>query len=161
MPKISWIQPLFHYADKFTVVGVSEKHQEQLKKMAEELIQSEDLMATYVPEGTDEGYNVGKMHGRVTSLIKLLDMPKDRTTENYGQLDTLTGKLRWPHGWPCEVVCTPPVEECCKLRTIIDDLYGSGSFGAWAHKFKSTGPVKLNKAESKALEAYFAPFYPF
>lgn len=162
MTQISWIQPLFHHEEesKHTIVGVAEQHKTQLLMMADKLVSSGDVLATYIPEGTDYGYTVGSMHGRVVNLLTMLPMPEDKSIESYPQMDKLSGKMRWPYGWPCEVVCSPPIAECCRLRDVIDSVHGFNSFGAWSAKFKN-GPVSLSLKEKKALMAYFEPYYDF
>lgn len=162
MTQISWIQPLFHHEEKskYTIVGVAKQQKQQLLTMASKLVSSGDLLATYIPESTDYSYTVGGMHGRVMNLLTMLPMPEDKTIESYPQMDTLSGKIRWPYGWPCKVVCSPPVLECCRLRDVIDSVHGFNSFGSWSAQFKK-GPIFLSQKERKVLMAYFQPYYDF
>jgi hypothetical protein len=68
-----------------------------------ELSGNDDLVAIYIPEGTDEAYQPGKRRDRVVGAVRLLPMPRGKSVTDYFYRD-LDGSLRWPFGWPREAV---------------------------------------------------------
>ena len=61
--------------------------------MGAELPGTDGLVAIYIPEGTDEAYQPGKMRGRVVGAVRLLPMPLGNPVTDYFYRD-LDNSLR-------------------------------------------------------------------
>jgi hypothetical protein len=121
--------------------------------MAEEMAGTQDVVAIYIPEGTDEAYQPGNMRGRVMGAVRLLIMPADKSIRDFFYTD-LDGSLRWPIGWPCRVVYAPPVNDCPYLRGLVDMIFGPNSFQPYVGQFLR-GPFRLERRMADALMSYF------
>lgn len=62
--KFRWIQPLYGFDPGIDHVAVPDNAGRVLREMADGLVPSQELLAIYIPEGTDEVYAVGAMKGR-------------------------------------------------------------------------------------------------
>jgi hypothetical protein len=60
------------------------------------------------------------------------------------------GKLRWPHGWPCEAIYVPPVSQCRYLRSLVQD-HGNAHFGTFTNQFHKRGLVRLEREMAIAM----------
>ena len=87
-------------------------------------------------------------------IVRLLEMPSDRRVTDYFY-DNWDGVRRWPIGWPCEVVCSPPVSECPSLREHVEHF--GWAFGSYAARFQF-GPFRLDKAMRDRLNRDFEQF---
>jgi hypothetical protein len=74
--------------------------------------------------------------------------------------DDWDGSRRWPIGWPCRLVCAPPVSQCPTLREHVESLFGPGSFQGYVSRFQH-GPFLLEQAMQERLNRDFAQFAPF
>ena len=158
--KLRYIEPLYGFGEGIShiAVGDSAKAQATLAQMGEELPGTNDLVAIYIPEGTDEAYQAGNQKGRIVGAVRLLPMPAGHSIRNYHHHD-IDGSLRWPVGWPCEAIYAPPTDQCPYLRTLTDDLFGSNSFTPYVKRFQH-GPFKLEPKMAAALIGIFSRFQP-
>src|SRR5438132_1359218 len=123
-------------------IAVPANAEAKLKQMAGRLVGSDDLIAIYIPEGTDDVYQVGNKRGRVVGAVRLLPMPPGNTIHDYYFDDLMTQKRRWPVGWPCKVVFAPPDGDCPVLRTLVELLHGPGNFQPYVGRLQY-GPIDL------------------
>ena len=148
-----YLEPMYGFSAEQTHVAVSDGAQKKLLQMADALLGTDDLIAIYIPEGTEEVYQVGNMRGRVVGAVRLIDMPPGNEIEDY-YFEDWDGTRRWPVGWPCTVVYAPPVQDCPTLRTLVDQYHGRNSFQPYVARLQY-GPVELDPPVAKALEAWF------
>jgi hypothetical protein len=151
-----YIEPMFGFAANQTHVCVPVGAESSLDAMVEDLRGTEDLIAVYIPEGTQDVYRAGAMRGRVVGAVRLVDMPPGKSREDYFYKDW-DGTLRWPVGWPCKAVYAPPVAECPVLRTLVDKLHGANSFQPYVARFQK-GPFRLDLKMANELADRFARF---
>jgi hypothetical protein len=151
-----YIEPMFGFAADQTHVCVPVGAESALEAMVQDLLGTEDLIAVYIPEGTQDFYRANAMRGRVVGAVRLVDMPPGKTVRHYFYKDW-DGTLRWPVGWPCKVVYAPPVAECPVLRTLVDKLHGANSFQPYVSRFQR-GPFKLDPAMASELAGRFTRF---
>jgi hypothetical protein len=128
----------------------------RLLEMADELVGTDDLIAIYIPQGTENVYDSEEMHGRVVGAVRLVEKPKDKRIEDYFHTDW-DGTLRWPIGWPCEIVYRPPVKECPVFRGRVERVFGDNIFGAYVARFQH-GPFRLEKKMADHLTEEFTKF---
>ena len=88
-------------------------------------------------------------------------MPDGHEMTDYNHINNLDGTNKWPYGWPLKVVCVLPEDKCPSLKKVIEPLCGIGKYTKWASNFDLRKPLKLYSDESKALQAYFEPYYMF
>jgi hypothetical protein len=151
-----YIEPMFGFAANQTHVCVPVGAESSLDAMVEDLRGTEDLIAVYIPEGTQDVYRAGAMRGRVVGAVRLVDMPPDKTERDYFYKDW-DGTLRWPVGWPCKAVYAPPVAECPVLRSLVDKLHGANNFQPYVARFQK-GPFRLDLKMANELADRFARF---
>jgi hypothetical protein len=151
--KFRYLVPLYGFDPATPHVAVPPGAESQLQRMAGELAGTDRLIAIYVPEGTDDVYEVGAMRGRVVGAARLLPMPSGKTIRDYFYEDW-EGKRRWPLGWPCEAVYAPSVETCPVLRSLVDMLHGANSFQPYVARLQH-GPVELDGKMARELEKRF------
>lgn len=156
MADIRWITPLYGFGPDIEHIGVPEQSRNKLQEMVNILIGTSGLVATYIPEGTDEIYRAGIMRGKVVGAVRLLGMPSGRSMEDYFYEDW-DGTLRWPIGWPCEAVYAPDISECPVLRQHVESLFGPGNFASYVSRFQQ-GPFELEPNMQVRLNSYFAQF---
>ena len=113
--------------------------------MSDELLATGDLLGIYIPEGTDDVYEVGAMKGRIAGAVRLLPMPEGRRPEDYVYRDYYQApdeEPRWPFGWPCQVVLETNLEKVLSLRSLVGFAHPRTTFGVYAAQFLQ-GPVRL------------------
>jgi len=154
--RFRWIEPMYGFEVEDGHVAVPANAEAALLEMAEDLGGTDDLVAIYVPEGTEDVYEPGAMRGRVVGAVRLLPMPENKTIDDYFFKDW-DDTLRWPIGWPCAAVYAPPVEHCPILRTQVDDLFGPASFGPYTARFQN-GPFRLEPKMADRLGSLFKAF---
>lgn len=148
-----WITPLYGFSPDIAHIGVPATAQQQLQTMASELAGTNDLVAVYIPEGTEDVYAPGNMRGRIVGAVRLLKMPRRKTIADYSYQDW-DGALRWPIRWPCTAVLAPPELLCPTLRTLVDLVFRRpGSFAPYVARFL-TGPFRLEPQMTDALATY-------
>jgi hypothetical protein len=135
-------------------IAVPDKAEKKLRGMADDLVGSDDLVAIYIPEGTAEVYQPGNGRGRVVGGVQLLPMPEDRGIRDYFFRDW-DESLRWPIGWPCRVIYSPPVDKCPVLRSMVDTIYGPNNLKSYVGQLRD-GPLKLSHEFGDRLDAWFA-----
>lgn len=151
---ISYITPAYGFDDQITHIGAPENAREKLQHMGDDIAGTPQLVAVYIPLGTDAAYQVGnEALGRVVGTVKLLPMPEGKTINDYTYKD-LDGTLRWPVGWPCKAVHAPEVSECPSLRSIVDMVHGFDSFQPYTSQFQH-GPFKLDLKVKQQIETWF------
>jgi hypothetical protein len=150
---IRWIAPMFGFDANCTHLGVPENGKSKLLDMSDRVVGRSVLVAIYIPEGTEDVYQAGAKRGRVVGAVRLLEMPDDKTIEDYFY-DDWDGSRRWPYGWPCEPVYAPPVSLCPPLREHIEHLNGNGSFAGYVSRFQ-LGPFELEPDVRDALNGDF------
>jgi hypothetical protein len=141
-----------------THVAASDVAEDTLLEMGRTLVGTDDLVAIYVPQGTEAAYQPGTQKGRVVGAVRLVAMPDGKTIHDYFHRD-LDGSLRWPIGWPCEVVYAPPVDRCPVLRSLVDKHHGANAFQPYVARFHM-GPFRLDPKMAKELTAFFATCVP-
>jgi len=151
-----YIEPMFGFTAQQSHVCVPVGAEKTLDEMVEALLDTEDLIAVYIPEGTQDYWKAGTARGRVVGAVRLVDMPDGKTRTDYFYKDW-DGTLRWPVGWPCKAVYAPPVAECPVLRTLVDKLHGANSFQPYVAAFQR-GPFRLGAPMAKELAERFARF---
>lgn len=161
MPKIAYIQPLYHVPDKNDHVAAHKKHKEHLRAACEDMLITKELLVTFIPVGIKKEYELDHLKGKVTTLLRPIKMPDNHDMTNYNHIDSVDANNRWPYGWPFEVLCNIPEEKCLALKYIIENSNGSGTYKDWTEQFSFKKPVKLYSDESNALQKYFEPFYSF
>jgi hypothetical protein len=131
--------------------------------MSDELLETGSLLGIYIPEGTDDVYEVGAMKGRIAGAVRLLPMPEGRRPEDYFYRDYFQAPdevPRWPFGWPCQVVLEIDPKKVKALRTLVELVHPETTFGAYAAQFVQ-GPVRLGSAMrqrvNKEMTELFGP----
>ncbi len=152
--RITWITALYGFDETQDHIAVQREGEARLRQMGRELVGTGDLVAIYIPEGTDERYNPGKMKGRVVGALELRSIPPGEDVDNYFFRDW-DGRLRWPYGWPCKAVFAPPEDECPPLREFVISLGISDSYQPFVAQFL-LGPFRLPRRLSSALTKLFA-----
>lgn len=154
--RFRYLAPLYGFSSDQTHIAVPDLGEAKLLQMAHDLVGSDDLVAIYIPEGTEEVYQPGNRRGRVVGGVRLVPMPKGRSIRDYFFHDW-DGSLRWPVGWPCRPVYAPAVEECPVLRSIVDAVHGPNSFQPYVARLQS-GPFSLDRRVADRLDAWFGAF---
>ena len=134
-PDIRWLTAVYRAPEDRTSIGAPKTAHAKLSEMAGELVGTSGLVALYVPEGTDDVYDPGGKRGRVIGVVQLVSMPEGGKMEDYYH-DDLDGSRRWPIGWPCKLICVPPVDQCPKLRDHVELLHGTGSFRGYVSRLQ-------------------------
>lgn len=158
LPDIRWITPLYGFELSCKHIGVPENARARLQSMANELIGGAGLVAIYIPEGTEDVYEAGRLRGRVVGAVRLVEMPPSRRMEDYFY-DDWDGSRRWPIGWPCDVVFAPDESECPTLREHVEHFFGPSSLGGYVSRFQY-GPFELEPVMREGLNRDFARFEP-
>lgn len=158
MPRFRYIEALFGFAPDQSHICVPAGADHPLERMVDDVLGTKELIAIYIPAGTADVYKVNEMRGRVVGAVRLLPMPKGRTTADYSYKDW-DGTLRWPIGWPCEAVYAPPVDQCPLLKPIVEMLFGPDLFRTYTARFQQ-GPFPLESNVARELEKRFARFAP-
>lgn len=154
--KFRWIEPLYGFEPGIDHIAVPASAEGVLHEMADELVGTDDLIAIYIPEGTENVYGAGAMKGRVVGAVRLLEMPEAGKVSDYFYADW-DGTLRWPVGWPCEAVYAPPVAECPILRTQVEYVLNQSAFQPYVARFQH-GPFRLERKMAERLDTLFAEF---
>ncbi len=154
--KLKYLEPMYGFEPEITHVAVPIGAESRLGEMAARLVGTDDLIAVYVPEGTADVYEVPGMRGKVVGAVKLLPMPKGRSTQDYFYNDW-DGTRRWPNGWPCKAVYAPPIQKCPLLRTAVDFLHGLDNFGPYVSRLQY-GPIDLDGKMAKYLLGFFKKY---
>ncbi len=151
--KISYIAPDYGFDEKITHIGAPENAKKNLEMMGQAIAGSNQLVAIYIPLGTDDAYQVNNARGIVVGTVKLLPMPNTKTINDYFYKD-FDGSLRWPIGWPCEAIHFPDFSTCKYLRSLVDKVHGPNSFQAYTSKFQQ-GPFELDRKVKIEIEKEF------
>jgi hypothetical protein len=162
-PNIRWIVAQYGFAANNTDFAVPENAQAKLQEMARELVGTTALAVIYVPLGTEDIYQPGPLRGRVVSAVRLLPIPPGGKMEDYSCPDwdendanpDWDGTLRWPIGWPCQVVYAP-LAAGPELRDHVEHLW-PGSFQGYMARFQH-GPFPLEQVTRDRLNHDFAEF---
>ena len=151
--RIFYLSPAYGFDRNMAHVGAPDIAEVKLREMGESLAGTDGLVGIYIPESTEEAYQPGNMRGRVVGTVKMLPVPSGKGISDYFYRDW-DGSLRWPIGWPCEVVHAPNVDDCPYLRSIVNDLHGANAFAPFTSQFQH-GPIKIIPNVSAAILAYF------
>jgi hypothetical protein len=151
--RFRYIAPQYGFPPDFDHIAVPAGAEDILERMRRELVGTDDLIAIYIPEGTEAGYPADRMRGRVVGAVRLLNMPAGRDTSDYFY-DDLEGRRRWPIGWPCVAVLHPPIDECPRLRDLVEMSHGARSFAPYVARFQN-GPFALDTRISVELSRRF------
>lgn len=159
MPKISYIQPLYHVPQK-NIDHIAEKTEfrKTLQLACEDMLKNNSLLATYIPEKIHPSYGLNDIKKNVTTLLKPIPMPEGHDMTDYNHIDSKDGTNRWPYGWPFKVIFNVPVEKQQTLKYLIENAKGPNTFKVWSDKFLTEKPMKLFLEEREALERYFSTF---
>ncbi len=156
MERLLFLEPMYGFSAEQEHIAVAAKAEDMLKKMAARLVGTDDLIAIYIPEGTEDVYQVGSKRGRVVGAVKLLPMPPGKTIHDYYFDDLLTQERRWPVGWPCKAVFVPPDGQAPVLRTLVEQHFGPGNFQPYVGRLQY-GPIPLERKMEKALYEKLKP----
>jgi hypothetical protein len=151
--RFRYLTALYGFSANQSHIAVPDLGEKKLCEMGNDLAGGDDLVAIYIPEGTEDVYHPGNKRGRVVGAVRLLLMSEDQSIRDYF-FDDWDGSRRWPIGWPCRVVYAPPVEECPRLRTIVDAVFEPNSFGPYVGQLLR-GPFRLDRKVANKLEAWF------
>ena len=138
-------------------LGVPESGRSALIQMADALVGTSNLIAIYIPEGTEDVYEAGAKRGRIVGAVRLLEMPEGSAIEDYYYDDVVDGSRRWPFGWPCQPVFAPAISDCPPLREYVEHFFGSGSFSGYVSRFQR-GPFELDAKVGQAINDDFDEF---
>ncbi len=152
-----WIDTLFWFNPKLERIAVVPQGLANLKTMADDLEGTGDLLAVYVPAGADHPMVISETRGRVVGAVRLVRMPHGKTTADYADKDPATGEVRWPHGWPCEVVYCPPPNQCPLLSDLLAKLDPPKRLDELTIRFRA-GPIHLNSRLAAILDDAFSAF---
>jgi hypothetical protein len=156
--RFRWIEPLYGFGKDQHHIAVPETARAKLLQMGNALAGKENLVAIYIPEGTEDVYEPGNKRGRIVGAVRLLNMPQDKHIEDFAiydwdQNDANTdwdGSARWPIGWPCRVVLAPSPEQCPTLRTLVEMVHPAATFGSYVAAFQH-GPFVLSLDMERAI----------
>lgn len=154
--RFHYLQPMYGFSSEQTHVAVPDVVEGTLDQMAGGLVGSEDLIAIYIPEGTEEVYQPGNMRGRIVGGVQLRSMPHGKTIQDY-YFEDWDGSRRWPIGWPCKVIYAPPIDQCPVLRSIVDQVHGPNCFQPYVSRLQN-GPFELDRGVADKIEAWFSKF---
>ena len=154
--RFRYIEPLYGFDANQSHIAVPETAIGALRTMVDDLLGTDDLIAIYIPEGTDDVYQPGAMRGRVVGAVRLLPKPPGKGMRDYFFRDW-DGSLRWPLGWPCKAVYAPLVAECPVLRSLVDELFGPNDFQPYVARFQN-GPFELDHKMATKLDKLFSRF---
>jgi hypothetical protein len=106
-------------------VAVPVGAEKKLNEMAEQLVGTDDLIAIYVPMNTPPVYGGDDLRGKVAGAVQLVEMPVGKSTGDFVFKDLIDGSLRWPTGWPCQVVFFPPSGNRFDLGPLVELVHGA------------------------------------
>jgi hypothetical protein len=151
-----YFEAFYGFSPTMSHIALSKSARAILNRMAEELLHSGDLIAIYVPIGSDPCYAAAKgLGGRVVGSVRLIPMPPARSEKDYFHEDPVTGQKRWPIGWPCAVVDAPPPERQPLLFDLVHEVYrGKVDFVDYTRSFRS-GPFEISREMSAAIARSF------
>ncbi len=152
---ICWLQALCRFGEDCGHIAVPEMGLARLREMADEIVESNDLVAIYVPEGPATAYESEEKLGRVVGTVKLVPMPFGRSEHDYQCPDPMDQYLRWPYGWPCRVVHAPQPHQCPLLSDLVKEAYGPGAAFRPFVAPLCYAPMRLVAEMSRILERYF------
>jgi hypothetical protein len=107
---IGALSPVFtSYARDSDRFCTTEHGRRNLDETGRRLVRTGDLAALYAVKGAEPGNDDPSGRGRIIALARALPMPPGRGTADFGLPGILTLRgnrlvIRWPHGWPSEVV---------------------------------------------------------
>jgi hypothetical protein len=158
-----WLLGHYGFGSGHPHIAVPSGARAKLTQMSDELLKTGDLVGIYIPEGTDNVYEVGAMKGRIAGAVRLLPMPNGRHPEDYvyRDYDQAPDEVpRWPFGWPCQVVLEIDPEAVQTLRTLVELAHPKTTFGVYAAQFLQ-GPVRLGpemrQQVNKVMVELFGP----
>lgn len=159
-PDIKWITAVYTSTgintDEREHISVYKNARSALQDMANELLETGGQVALYLPETAEFIEIPEEERGRVVGLVELLPMKTGQCMEDFGR-DHWDGTRRWPIGWPCRMVCAPPVLQCPYLREHYTSLTkDSGGFGGYVRRFHDVGPFALEARMRTSLNRDFA-----
>ncbi len=152
--QILFLEAMYGFEADHGHIAVPAMAEDKLKEMVARLVGTDDLVAIYVPEGTEDVYRPGDKRGRVMGAVKLLPMPSGKSIRDY-YYDDWEKTRRWPVGWPCQVVFAPPIGKCPRLRDLVESLHGPGMFQPYVARLQY-GPIGLDAKMAKALFEIFS-----
>ena len=153
---ITWIAPAFGFGDDIEHLGAPETARASLLEIGNTLVGTDELVAIYIPESTEDVYQVSSMRGRIVGAVRMIEMPNGDSVDDYYYNDW-DGTRRWPIGWPCEAVYAPSVDESPVFREHIEHLFGDGNFGPYVSRFQR-GPFMLEQQARDCLNRDFSEF---
>ena len=136
--------------------GTTPEGPRKLERICQRYAGTPHLIGLYVTESAEWEYAPDpSTHGRVVYLVRVLPMPKGKTSADYdsGVLHLRGMQLvdRWPFGWPCQVVYYSP-EGGPVLRDAVSFALGQTNYGHWAGQFLQ-GPIDCVPALANRLLA--------
>jgi len=164
--RVRWIDSKFGFGIGQTEICVPAIARSSLLEMGGALAGTDGLVAIYIPEGTDDVYQVGNMRGRIVGAVRLLPMPRGRSIDDYRSFDwdekainpEWDGRARWPIGWPCQVILAPAIECCPILRSLVDIAHPGAPYGSYAAQFQH-GPFRLGFEMGRLVQNAFSGIF--
>jgi hypothetical protein len=154
--KVHYLEPMYGFSKDHTHIAVPREAEETLTKMVDQLLGTDDLIAIYIPEGTDAVYEPGSLRGRVVGAVSLIEMPSGKSKADYFY-DDWDGTRRWPIGWPCRVVFAPPTDRCPLLRSLVEYCFNRSDFKTYVAPLQR-GPIPIaGKMASEILKRLSQP----
>jgi len=142
MARVRFIHPMYDFDQQTRHIAVPEGGLSALHEMWDELHDTGDLIAIYIPESTSEVYSPDSMHGLIVGTVRLEPMPSGHTETDYFY-DDYDGTRRWPHGWPCAVVRFLQAQQRFTLRGLVEAFHPSVAFGNYVARLQIR-PIKLD-----------------
>lgn len=155
---IRWITAIYRVTEGEseelrTHIGVPESGRDELQRMLDTATVSEVLVALYLPKSTPKEYEPGPRSGKVVGIAKVKSLPRRKRVEDFGYPDT-GGDMKWPIGFPCEVIYYPGESDCPSLEDLVKlsgDITRVSDYRRGVHR----GPVRLSRLLQDTISDHF------
>ena len=140
---IRYLAGQYGFPADFDHIATVRQGEEKLLEMARDLLLTGDLLAIYIPEGTDGEFATAgpEQRGHIVGAVRLKPLPAGGSLRDY-VYPFGDPNPRWPVGWPVEVVASPPPASCPTLRSLVDLAFDPGNLQAYAGMLRH-GPIRL------------------
>jgi len=142
----------FRTGENRTHIGVPKSGKDDLEEMLHDVGGNDGPVALYVPESAPER-TPREWRGKVVGLARASRLPRGKNIHDYGYPD-LDGSIRWPIGFPCELVCRPDEKACPTLREIVESCGTPNNF-RYHTKRLHLGSLGLDAFMEDALGEHF------
>jgi hypothetical protein len=129
---VRWLAGFNAFPEDTLKLSVPAAARARLITMGEDLSGTDDLVAVYITLGPPDFPNLSPHRGLIAGTVRMLSMPRGKQIADYP--DFSDDRVRWPIGWPCEVVSTPKPNQSRALVNLtsmlgIEPLAGVLRFG--------------------------------